>query len=284
MRHDAAKCLDERTQISGSASCRRITSIAPPRAASRRSTTARPARSSACTRATASRSTRRGMSYPDGAPLQAFTAIGRVRAGTVYQVEVDPGFRPFRLDVEYLRRGARAGQATVAGALVHPRKTHWGAAFRFGVVRVPAADFARIAAAMGRSFAADFPAVARARRDGAAALCSARWIRRRHLPSPAHASRFAGSGHGSRRSRRPDFTPCSPRASRCSPSNSIARFRMPTASTSPRGTCSAGATADTSSLSRVPAGARSRHEVRRAVDRARADRPARIAAWDSDER
>ena len=28
-------------------------------------------------------------------------------------------------------------------------KAHWGAAFRFGVVRVPEADFALIAAAMG---------------------------------------------------------------------------------------------------------------------------------------
>ena len=35
-------------------------------------------------------------------------------------------------------------------------KTHWGAAFRFGVVRVPAEDFARIAAAMERDFGADF--------------------------------------------------------------------------------------------------------------------------------
>ena len=35
-------------------------------------------------------------------------------------------------------------------------KTHWGAAFRFGVVRVPEVDFALIATAMGRSFASDF--------------------------------------------------------------------------------------------------------------------------------
>ena len=35
-------------------------------------------------------------------------------------------------------------------------KTHWGAAFRFGFLRVPEADFARIAAAMGRDFVEDF--------------------------------------------------------------------------------------------------------------------------------
>jgi hypothetical protein len=39
-------------------------------------------------------------------------------------------------------------------------KKHWGAAFRFGVLRVPEADFALIAAAMGRTFADDFPPVA----------------------------------------------------------------------------------------------------------------------------
>ncbi len=37
---------------------------------------------------------------------------------------------------------------------------HWGAAFRFGYLRVPEADFAKIAAAMGRDFAADFDAMA----------------------------------------------------------------------------------------------------------------------------
>src|SRR5206468_6077514 len=37
-------------------------------------------------------------SYPDGTPLQAFTAIGRVRTGVVYQAEMEDGFRPFRLD------------------------------------------------------------------------------------------------------------------------------------------------------------------------------------------
>jgi hypothetical protein len=35
-------------------------------------------------------------------------------------------------------------------------KTHWGAAFRFGLVRVPREDFATIAAAMGRNPDVDF--------------------------------------------------------------------------------------------------------------------------------
>jgi hypothetical protein len=32
--------------------------------------------------------------YPDGEPLQAFTAIGTVVTGDVYQVEVTPDFKP----------------------------------------------------------------------------------------------------------------------------------------------------------------------------------------------
>ena len=95
-------------------------------------------------------------SYPDGAPLQAFTAIGRVRSGTIYQVDAGEGFRPFRLDVDYLP-GAPAPVKPLIEQLSFIRsKTHWGAAFRFGVVRVDAPDFAVIASAMGRSFEADF--------------------------------------------------------------------------------------------------------------------------------
>ncbi len=99
-------------------------------------------------------------SYPDGTPLQAFTAIGRVRSGTIYQAEMDDGFRPFRLDVDFLPAEPALVKPLLADLSFIRSKTHWGAAFRFGVVRVPAADFALIAAAMKRSFANDFPAVA----------------------------------------------------------------------------------------------------------------------------
>ena len=40
--------------------------------------------------------------YPDGEPLQAFTAIGTVVTGDVYQVEVTPDFRPHRVDVQFV--------------------------------------------------------------------------------------------------------------------------------------------------------------------------------------
>jgi len=107
------------------------------------------------------------LSYPDGAPLQAFTAVGRIRDGIVYQAGQAPdamadGFAPFRLGVDYFP-AHDAPIKPLLGALTFIRsKAHWGAAFRFGYLRVPEEDFARISAAMGRDFAADFAATAQA--------------------------------------------------------------------------------------------------------------------------
>jgi len=95
-------------------------------------------------------------SYPDGESLQAFTAIGRIRTGTVYQAAMGESLRPFRLDVDYFPAQLAPVRPLIAELSFIRSKVHWGAAFRFGVVRVPEADFALIATAMGRSFADDF--------------------------------------------------------------------------------------------------------------------------------
>ena len=89
---------------------------------------------------------------PDGEPLQAFTAIGRIRTGTVYQATLpaDPGL--FRTDVDYLRSQPAQIKPLIAELTFIRSKTHWGAAFRYGARRVPEADFARITAAMGCAF------------------------------------------------------------------------------------------------------------------------------------
>jgi len=80
--------------------------------------------------------------------LQSFTTIGRVKDERTYQADMG-GFRPFRRDVQY--RDAR--EAPIAPLLEHLALTHgkpnWGAAFRFGLVEISAADFATIAQAMG---------------------------------------------------------------------------------------------------------------------------------------
>src|SRR5438046_9648638 len=40
--------------------------------------------------------------YPDGEPLQSFTAIGTIVSGEVYQVEMAADFKPYRIDVPFL--------------------------------------------------------------------------------------------------------------------------------------------------------------------------------------
>src|SRR5438876_9529775 len=89
--------------------------------------------------------------YPDGDPLQAFTAIGRVRSGALYQATLSADFHPFRVDVDYLPSRPAPIKPLIAQRSFIRSKTHWGAAFRFGMLRVPEADFALIAGAMGCS-------------------------------------------------------------------------------------------------------------------------------------
>ena len=90
--------------------------------------------------------------YPDGDLLQAFTAIGRIRNGKVYQVAMGD-FHPFRLDVDYFPAQVAPVRPLIDALSFIRSKAHWGAAFRFGVLRIPEVDFALIATAMGRSLA-----------------------------------------------------------------------------------------------------------------------------------
>ncbi len=93
--------------------------------------------------------------YPNGESLRAFTAIGRIRTGIVYQGDGAGGFRPFRLEVHYVPAQPAAIKPLIEQLAFIRSKTHWGATFRFGIVRVPETDFALIAAAMGCSLDGD---------------------------------------------------------------------------------------------------------------------------------
>ncbi len=88
---------------------------------------------------------------PKGEPLQAFTALGDVTDGYLYRVEQEDGSSAFRVAVDY-RPSTPAPIKPLLDQLtfIHS-KQHWGACFRFGALRIPAGDFARIAAAMGGS-------------------------------------------------------------------------------------------------------------------------------------
>lgn len=94
--------------------------------------------------------------YPDGESVQAFTALGRITGGAIVQADMGGGFLPFRRHVEFLAASPAPIRPLIESLTFIRSKLHWGAAFRFGHLRVPAEDFARIAVAMGRNFATDF--------------------------------------------------------------------------------------------------------------------------------
>ena len=80
--------------------------------------------------------------------LQAFTAIGAVRAGEPYLFDMGGGFRPFRRSVAW----AGAELALIRPLLDDLEFTagnpNWGYQFRFGVLAVSERDFGVIARAM----------------------------------------------------------------------------------------------------------------------------------------
>jgi len=87
--------------------------------------------------------------YPDGEPLQAFTAIGVVTTGRIYQVEMTEAFKPYRVDVTFFDANEAPIKPLVDALSFIKNKTQWGSAFRFGQIKIPAEDFKLIAKAMG---------------------------------------------------------------------------------------------------------------------------------------
>lgn len=94
-------------------------------------------------------------SYPDGAPLQAFTAFGFICTGEVYAHDMTsdgvPGFVPWRIDVDFVPAHSAPIKPLIAQLEFIKDKTHWGAAFRYGQVKIGEVDFRCIAHAMGCS-------------------------------------------------------------------------------------------------------------------------------------
>jgi len=82
---------------------------------------------------------------------RAFTALGIVRAGVPYQVEMAPGFCPFRRDVEWLET-KDAPIAPLLGSLEFSSgHRNWGYQLRFGVFEISGRDMEFIARSMGVS-------------------------------------------------------------------------------------------------------------------------------------
>ena len=97
-------------------------------------------------------------SYPTGEPCQMFTAIGIVKSGEIYQADMGDDFHPFRVDVHFFSAKEAAIKPMLDKLSFIKDKAHWGVAFRFGHLKVPAQDFKIIAEAMGCDFERDFGA------------------------------------------------------------------------------------------------------------------------------
>jgi hypothetical protein len=90
--------------------------------------------------------------FGEKAICQAFTAVGVVRDDLVYQGEVKMAngedFKPFRKDVNWFKAQEASIRPLLDKLSFTAGKTSWGYAFRFGLLKVMAADMDLIEAAM----------------------------------------------------------------------------------------------------------------------------------------
>jgi hypothetical protein len=90
--------------------------------------------------------------FRDGAALQAFTAIGRVKPGAPYAYDMGGGFVPMRRDVDFVPCQLAPIKPLIERLTFIRNKRSWGYAFRSGLIEIDGADFATIASAMGVDF------------------------------------------------------------------------------------------------------------------------------------
>ncbi len=89
-------------------------------------------------------------SLEGGEPVQAFTAIGRIKPGDAYQADMGGGFLPWRRDVAWKKRTHEAPIRPLLETLELTKgKASWGMAFRRSSISITEEDFETIAAAMG---------------------------------------------------------------------------------------------------------------------------------------
>jgi hypothetical protein len=86
--------------------------------------------------------------YPDGEPLQKFTAIGRVADDETYQVEMETDYHPWRRNVEFLKSVEADVHPMLGGLSFITDPKRWGFPFRRGLFEISEADFEVISKAM----------------------------------------------------------------------------------------------------------------------------------------
>lgn len=84
--------------------------------------------------------------------LQAFTAIGHIKSGDIYQGDTGGGFTPFRRDVDW-HTSENAPITPLLNCLQFTAgKVNWGYQMRFGLFEVSTADMQMIATSMKVQF------------------------------------------------------------------------------------------------------------------------------------
>ncbi|WP_036566664.1 EVE domain-containing protein [Nocardia sp. BMG51109] len=85
----------------------------------------------------------------EGAPVQAFTALGAIADRPAWQAEEQDGcFRPWRRAVSYEPAAQEVPIDALRGELDLTAVPHWGVVLRRGLVELSAHDFAVISRAM----------------------------------------------------------------------------------------------------------------------------------------
>ena len=82
------------------------------------------------------------------AKCQAFTAIGKVSEGPIYECDMGNGFVPSRRDAEFYACEMAPIQPLIAELTFIRDKTNWGYVFRYGCFEIPQRDFDLIASHM----------------------------------------------------------------------------------------------------------------------------------------
>lgn len=79
---------------------------------------------------------------------QQFAAIGIVQDDAPYQVEMAPGFKPFRRNIKYFEAKAQDIKPLIQSLPFIKNKKSWGYVFKFGFLEIDQVSFEIIANAM----------------------------------------------------------------------------------------------------------------------------------------
>lgn len=79
---------------------------------------------------------------------QKFTAIGQVKDEAPYQVEMEPGFKPYRRNIEYFKATHVDIKPLIPSLPFIKNKTSWGYVFRYGFFEIDKQSFELIAQGM----------------------------------------------------------------------------------------------------------------------------------------